>query len=173
MADDIWSGNEPFLKDNSSKIPKKNYIFAAVLVIVVAVIILTIFPRQETTELTGKVVDDLRDYRDMSAEELLEQLNQEKGLIGKIHEINMTAGSYYFEPNEIKAKVGDKIRITITAVDDDHQIIIPRFFISETLERKKPKKIEFVVNRAGSFIFKSKENDNMVGKIIVEEKSSS
>ena len=106
---------------------------------------------------------------DMSTEELLEQLNQEKGLIGKIHEINMTAGSYYFEPDEIKAEVGDKIRITITAVDKDHQILIPSFFISETLERKKPEKIEFIVNRAGSFIFKSKENDNMVGKIIVEE----
>lgn len=89
-------------------------------------------------------------------------------------EIEMTAKKYEFNPDVIKVKKGDHVKLVITASDRDHGIKIETFKINQRLKKGVPTTVEFTADKAGEYPFECSVicgfgHHKMKGKIIVEE----
>ncbi|MEH7383763.1 PQQ-binding-like beta-propeller repeat protein [Bacillus sp. JJ1533] len=89
---------------------------------------------------------------------------------GNVIEINLTAKNFEFDPQEIKAKVGDTIRFTMSNDSGLHGIALDEF----GMNLKEGETFEFVVTKAGEFQYYCSipcgpGHDNMTGKLIVTE----
>ena len=88
-------------------------------------------------------------------------------------EIKMIAEKYDFQPDIIKLKKGDHVRLLITAVDHDHGIKIEAFHINQKLPKGEPVSVEFTADRAGTFPFECSQfcglgHKKMKGRLVVE-----
>jgi cytochrome c oxidase subunit 2 len=91
-----------------------------------------------------------------------------------VHEIQMTAKKYEFNPNTITVKKGEHVRLIITALDRDHGFKLEAFGINQILKKGDPATIEFTADKAGTFKFQCSEfcgfgHGRMKGKLVVEE----
>jgi cytochrome c oxidase subunit II len=89
-------------------------------------------------------------------------------------EIEMTAKKYEFNPDVIKVKKGEHVKLVITATDRDHGIKIEAFKIDQRLKKGVPTTVEFTADKAGEFPFQCSVicgfgHHRMKGKVIVEE----
>ncbi len=67
---------------------------------------------------------------------------------------NITAGSFYFTPNEIKVKQGDKVKIVFTNVLGTHNLILEGFKVqTKTIKDGESDTIEFTADKKGTFEF--------------------
>lgn|SRR5574340_879958 len=88
-------------------------------------------------------------------------------------EIKMTAVKYKFDPDVVRVKKGDHVRLIITAMDRDHGIKIDAFHIDKKLPKGEPVTVEFTADQAGTFPFKCSVfcgmgHRRMKGQLIVE-----
>ena len=178
MGNDIWSGNEHFLRGQeikkSKKLSSRTKFISGIVVAVLFIILIAFYPSKKPEEPTLEsefVEEDFEKYRNMPTAELLKMLNEEKGLkdLHPLKEFEIVAKKYVFEPDEINAKVDDLIRLKVKAVDINHSIRIPTFFVSKYLPAAEEVIIEFPATKAGEFRFSSEEYEEMVGKIIITE----
>ncbi len=94
-----------------------------------------------------------------------------------VHEIKMTAKKYEFNPEEIRVKQGEKVRLLITATDRSHGIEIKELGIKVRLEEGKETPVEFVAVTPGEYEFHCSvrcgwRHGSMKGKLIVEPAQS-
>lgn len=92
---------------------------------------------------------------------------------GEVRTVNVKAGAFYFDPNEIRAKKGEKIKMVITAVDMMHNFNIDELGVkSATVKSGETTTIEFVVDQVGEFEYYcavgQHRQNGQVGKLIVE-----
>ena len=73
--------------------------------------------------------------------------------LNSVSEIRITARKFEFEPNEIKVKVGTKVKIILTSEDVAHGFSIKEYGISQSIVPGKTTEIEFIANKKGKFIF--------------------
>jgi|GEM_PF-935849 len=67
---------------------------------------------------------------------------------------NITGGSFFFTPNEIKVKQGDKVKIIFTNVGGMHNLMLPDFKVgTKTIQTNESDTIEFTANKKGTFEF--------------------
>ena len=90
-----------------------------------------------------------------------------------VREIAMTAKKYEFSPSEIRAHLGETIRLVITALDRKHGFKLDAFGIDRQLPKGEAVTIEFTANRAGTFPFKCSKfcgfgHGKMKGGLVVE-----
>ena len=93
---------------------------------------------------------------------------------GAVHEIQVTASKYKFDPGEIHVKKGETVKLILTATDHDHGIKLDEFHINQKIQKGTPATVEFVADKAGTFSFKCSVfcgigHGGMKGKLIVEE----
>lgn len=91
-----------------------------------------------------------------------------------VHEIQMTAKKYEFNPSTITVKKGERVRLILTALDKDHGIKIDAFKIDQILKKGSPATVEFTADKAGEFPFECSKfcgfgHGRMKGKLVVEE----
>ena len=91
-----------------------------------------------------------------------------------VHEIQMTAKKYEFNPSTITVKKGERVRLILTALDKDHGIKIDAFKIDQILKKGSPATVEFAADKAGEFPFECSKfcgfgHGRMKGKLVVEE----
>ena len=99
---------------------------------------------------------------------------QDTAPAGPVHEIQMTAKKYEFNPSTITVKKGERVRLIITALDKDHGIKIDAFEVNHILKKGTAATVEFTADKAGEFPFQCSKfcgfgHGKMKGKIIVEE----
>jgi cytochrome c oxidase subunit 2 len=87
--------------------------------------------------------------------------------------IKMTAMKYNFDPNVVRAKKGEHVRLVITALDRDHGFKLEEFHIEQRLPKGVAVTVEFVVDQAGAFpfecsVFCGLGHKKMRGQLIVE-----
>ena len=63
-------------------------------------------------------------------------------------EIKLDAKRYFYSPNSITVKNGQRVKITINNIDTSHGIDVPDFRVSGK------DSVEFVANKTGLFIFR-------------------
>lgn len=67
---------------------------------------------------------------------------------------NVSGGSFFFTPNEIRVKQGDKVKIIFTNVGGTHNFILPDFNVeSKTIQTGEADTLEFVADKKGVFEF--------------------
>ena len=90
-----------------------------------------------------------------------------------VHEIKMTAKKYEFNPEEIRVKQGEKVRLLITATDRSHGFEVKDLGIKVRLEEGKETPVEFTADKPGEYKFNCSvrcgwRHGSMTGKLIVE-----
>lgn len=88
--------------------------------------------------------------------------------------IQVTAKKFEFNPNVIRVKKGEPVKLIITALDRDHGFKCDAFHINRKLKKGNPTTIEFIADRAGTFPFHCSDfcgmgHHRMKGKVVVEE----
>lgn len=89
---------------------------------------------------------------------------------GQTVEVTVDATNWKFDVTEIKAKVGDTLKLTVSSSDGNHGIGIDDL---GDLKIKKGETVEIKLDKAGTFeyhcnIMCGQGHDNMSGNIIVE-----
>ena len=92
----------------------------------------------------------------------------------EVHEIQMTAKKYEYNPNVITVKKGERVKLVITALDRDHGFRLEAYGIDQKLKKGEATTIEFTADKAGTFEFKCSVycghgHGKMKGKLVVEE----
>ncbi|MBZ5671082.1 MAG: cupredoxin domain-containing protein [Acidobacteriia bacterium] len=92
----------------------------------------------------------------------------------EVHEIQMTAKKYEYNPNVITVKKGEHVKLIITALDRDHGFKLEAYGIDQKLKKGEATTIEFTADKTGTFEFKCSEfcgmgHGKMKGKLVVEE----
>jgi nitrosocyanin len=100
------------------------------------------------------------------------KLNNE-AFVGEVKEFNVVAYRWGFEPSVISVNKGDKVRITATSRDVPHGFAIDEYGINLYLDGLRPKTVEFIADKAGTFIFYcnvpcGSGHNSMRGKLIVK-----
>ena len=90
-----------------------------------------------------------------------------------VNEIKVTAKKYEFNPNVIKVKQGDHVRLVIMATDRDHGFKLAAFNIDQELRKGEPATVEFTADKAGTFPFQCSKfcglgHKRMKGQLVVE-----
>jgi heme/copper-type cytochrome/quinol oxidase subunit 2 len=88
---------------------------------------------------------------------------------GKVVEATINAKSFDFDLKEIKANVGDTVKLTLVNVDGAHGVGIDQFKV----DVKGGNTVEFVVDKAGEFQYYCNlmcgvGHDKMIGNLIVQ-----
>ncbi len=70
-----------------------------------------------------------------------------------VHEIQVSAVKWHFEPKHIQVKQGEKVRLVFTSNDVVHGIEIPALGIKKALPPYQPVTVEFYAAKAGKIRF--------------------
>jgi cytochrome c oxidase subunit 2 len=90
-----------------------------------------------------------------------------------VHEIQVTLKKYEFDPGTLRVRKGEKVRLTLFALDHDHG-----FRLAFDVDQKVPKGtttvVEFTADKAGTFQFRCSTvcgfgHRNMKGTLVVED----
>jgi len=92
---------------------------------------------------------------------------------GETGEIKVTAKKYAFDPNPIRVKKGDHVKLVITAVDHDHGFKLEAFHIDQLLKQGEAETVEFMADQTGTFPFQCSHfcgmgHKKMKGALVVE-----
>jgi YHS domain-containing protein len=98
--------------------------------------------------------------------------NPEKYL-SRIKEFKIISRKYAFAPAVIKVKKDDIVKITLTSEDVAHSLAIKEYGINVSIKKGETKKIEFLADKKGVFVFRCSVfcgmgHSKMTGKLIVE-----
>lgn len=88
--------------------------------------------------------------------------------------ITVDAGSFYFKPNEIRVKKGEKIKIVMTSKDMMHDFNIDELSVKMPITKSGTTgTVEFTANQAGTFEYYCSVGQHrangQVGTLIVED----
>lgn len=89
------------------------------------------------------------------------------------NEVKMTAVKYRFDPDTVRVKKGDRVKLVITATDRDHGFKLAAFHIEQKLPKGEAVTVGFTADRAGTFpfqcsVFCGLGHKKMKGQLIVE-----
>ena len=90
-----------------------------------------------------------------------------------VKEFTMTAKKFDFTPSTITVSEGDRVKLTVTAVDVPHGFSIDELGIKQDIEVGKPTTVEFVASKKGAFrfycsLFCGQGHKEMEGELIVK-----
>jgi cytochrome c oxidase subunit 2 len=88
-------------------------------------------------------------------------------------EFQLTAQKFKFSPQTIKVKRGNRVKLTVTAVDAQHGFKLEAFHVEQKLPKGQAITVEFTADRAGSFPFQCSHfcgmgHSKMKGELIIE-----
>ena len=87
--------------------------------------------------------------------------------------ITVEGGNFYFSPNEIRVKQGEKVKIVFKNVQGTHDFVLDEFDVKTSIiSTGESEEVMFVADRSGEYEFYcsvgSHREMGMVGTIIVE-----
>ena len=90
-----------------------------------------------------------------------------------VREIKMTAKKYEYNPEEIRVKQGERVRLLVTATDRKHGFQIEALGLKTELPEGKETAVEFTADKSGTYEFKCSvrcgwRHGSMKGRLIVE-----
>lgn len=91
-----------------------------------------------------------------------------------VREIEVEAGSFYFNPNTITVKKGETVRIILNSVSMQHDFVIDELNVkSEVIPAGESTTVEFTADTVGEFEYYCSVGQHraqgMVGTLIVQE----
>jgi nitrosocyanin len=88
--------------------------------------------------------------------------------------IAVEGGSFYFQPNEIRVKKGDRVKVVLASKDMVHDFVVDELGIrTPIIKAGETGEVEFTADKTGTFEYYCSVGQHrangMVGKLIVEE----
>ena len=98
----------------------------------------------------------------------------ESGMTGEVKIVEVEAGSFYFKPNQITVKKGEKVRLTLKSVSMMHDFVVDELGIRTPITTDgNSNTVEFTANTAGRFEYYcsvgNHRKNGQVGTLVVEE----
>jgi cytochrome c oxidase subunit 2 len=92
----------------------------------------------------------------------------------RVHEIQVALKKYEFSPSTLRVKRGERVRLTLAALDHDHGFKLEEFDINHKVEKGRTATVEFTADKVGRFQFRCSNvcglgHRGMKGTLIVEE----
>lgn len=92
---------------------------------------------------------------------------------GEVKTVAVEGGSFYYKPNEIRVKKGDKVRVVLESKDMMHDFVIDELGVrTAILKAGETGTVEFTADKTGTFEYYCSVGQHrangMVGKLIVE-----
>ncbi len=147
---------------------------AAVAILVIGGIIL--FSKNKTNKQLSPQVAGLSTSDSFSTEttESPEPTSISENSEGEVNIVKVEAGSYYYKPNVITVKKGEKVKIEMTAADMMHDFNIDELGVRIPITRAgSTTSVEFTADKVGEFEFYCSVSNHrrmgQVGKLIVTE----
>jgi nitrosocyanin len=99
------------------------------------------------------------------------QTTDQQGAVVK--EFTVEGGMYYFSPKEIRVKVGDTVKVTLTNKEGLHDFVLDEFDVkTKTIKAGETDTVTFVASKAGTFEYYCSVGTHramgMKGNLIVE-----
>ena len=90
-----------------------------------------------------------------------------------VQEFTVKAQKFEFSPSVIKVKRGDRVRLTITALDAEHGFKLDKFHIEVKAPKGESVTVDFTADQSGDFSFQCSHfcgmgHKNMKGRLTVE-----
>ncbi len=125
---------------------------------------------QETDQIEQESLDNSAN-EDQSTNEAEDTLPDTSDVMAQA--ITVEGGSFYFKPNEIRVKKGEKVKIILNSMDAMHDFVIDEFNVkSEQIKGGSSTQVEFIPNKTGTFEFYCSvgqhRQNGMKGNLIVE-----
>jgi plastocyanin len=91
-----------------------------------------------------------------------------------VKEFDVKAGGFYFEPNVMRVKLGDTVRIILNAADMTHDFVIDELGVrSSVIAGGDSTSVEFIADQLGEFEYYCGVSNHrqlgMTGTLIIEE----
>ena len=91
----------------------------------------------------------------------------------EVNTISVAGGNFYFKPNEIRVKKGEKVKIALSSKDGIHDFVIDDFDVkSPRISDDNTTSVEFTPDKTGTFEFYCSVGQHramgMKGNLIVE-----
>lgn len=162
-------------QDQSSKGNNNMLIIAAV--IIVAVVGVGIFMTRNNQDSEAVNTETTMETEDGMAPDTTNTESGEQSAAGTSEEavqiIEVEAGSFYYEPNEIRVKQGDKVRIVMNSVSMMHDFVIDELGVKmPVVQNGDTGTVEFTVTEKGTFEYYCSVGQHraqgQVGTLIVE-----
>ena len=88
--------------------------------------------------------------------------------------IEVEAGGFYFKPNELRVKKGEKVKLTLKSVELMHDFVVDELGIKVPVTTDgNSSTVEFTADKAGSFQYYcsvgNHRKNGQVGTLVVEE----
>lgn len=92
---------------------------------------------------------------------------------GEIRTIAVEGGAFYYKPNEIRVKKGEKVKVVLSSKDMVHDFVIDELGVrTAVIKAGDTGTVEFTADKAGTFEYYCSigqhRKNGMVGKLIVE-----
>ncbi|RMF56227.1 hypothetical protein D6745_00005, partial [Candidatus Woesearchaeota archaeon] len=94
--------------------------------------------------------------------------NKTQESAGETVSFNIEAEKYLFSPRTITVKEGDRVKLHLKSKDIEHTFELEEYNISEIIPADDEITVDFVADKKGEFVFRSKTHKAMKGKLIVE-----
>ena len=158
----------------------KMVIGAAAAIIIILAVGAALLLKQNSTQqsevtTSETVTEDVMEKTEDTAMEEGEAMEDEAMMEeGEVTVVNVGGGSFTFEPNVIRAKKGETIRVVFSANDLMHDFVIDDLNVgTELTQAGETSEVEFTADEAGEFEFYCSVGNHraqgMVGTLIIEE----
>lgn len=168
-----------YFMEQTEQTPKGNNNMIMIgIIIIIAVVAIGIFMTRNTTSPQAEnTTADSVDQTDAMAPEMTGSESGEQSAVGTSEEavqiIEVEAGSFYYKPNEIRVKQGDKVRIVMSSVSMMHDFVIDELGVKmPVVQNGDTGTVEFTVDEKGTFEYYCSVGQHraqgQVGTLIVE-----
>ena len=161
------------MDDTTAEMPKKGNAMIIIGVIVVLIIVgIAVVMMKNRTQSSEKEV--MVQEKSESANPATDGSSEAVTDDSTIKTFEIEAGSFYYKPNEIRVKKGDKVKVVINSVDMMHDFNIDELNVKLPVTKSgETNTVEFTLDTAGVFEFYCSVGQHrangQVGTLIVEE----
>ena len=161
------------MDDTTAEMPKKGNVMIIIGVIVVLIIVgIAVVMMKNRTQSSEKEV--MVQEKSESANPATDGSSEAVTDDSTIKTFEIEAGSFYYKPNEIRVKKGDKVKVVINSVDMMHDFNIDELNVKLPVTKSgETNTVEFTLDTAGVFEFYCSVGQHrangQVGTLIVEE----
>ncbi len=165
--------------EESKQVPQntnKNTII--VIIVVIAVLIVGIFVTKGTSNTEVMVTPSQAPSEDVVTQVTVipsgSTGSSDPEAINDVLIVEIEAGSFYYKPNEIKVKKGQKVQIVISSVSMMHDFVIDELGVKLPIVKNgETGTVEFVADQVGEFEYYCSVGQHraqgQVGTLVVEE----
>jgi len=158
------------ISNDSGKMKNLNFIFVAIIVVVAALVIPNMIKANKNSEMQkqAEMVAEITPSTEPTTTIAPEVVDVENG------EISIEAGSFYYKPNMIRIKKGEKVKLTLDSVSMMHDFVVDELGIKVPVTKSGESiTVEITANKVGEFEYYCSvgqhRQNGQVGKLIVVE----